>query len=87
MTLAYSTGAYLDTISQGIENLRTGSSLATANLAVVHPGTWGAIVRQKDGNSRYLLNPDPSHEEANQVWGRYLADHGGNRRHNAAVGH
>jgi HK97 family phage major capsid protein len=69
LTLAYVTGAYLDTFSQAIENLRVGSSLAVANLIVIHPGTMGAIYRQKDGQSRYLLNPDPSREEANQIWG------------------
>jgi HK97 family phage major capsid protein len=69
LTLAYTTGAYLDTISQGIENLRTGSALATARLAVVHPGTWGAIHRQRDGQSRYLLSPDPQRDQAMNVWG------------------
>jgi HK97 family phage major capsid protein len=68
-TLAYTTGAYLDTFSQGIENVRTGSALATANLIVVHPGTFGAIRRQKDGQSRYLLNPEPSRPEADNIWG------------------
>jgi HK97 family phage major capsid protein len=69
LTLAYSTGAYLDTFSQGFENLRTGSALAEADVIVIHPGTFGAIRRQKDAQSRYLLNPDPSREEANNMWG------------------
>jgi HK97 family phage major capsid protein len=69
LTLAYTTGAYLDTFSQAIENLRVGSALAEANLIVMHPGTFGAIRRQKDGQSRYLLNPDPARDEANNIWG------------------
>src|SRR6516164_9313203 len=69
LTLAYSTGNYLDTFSQGIENLRTGSALATANLIVIHPGTFGAVRRQKDGQNRYILNPDPEMDQANQIWG------------------
>jgi HK97 family phage major capsid protein len=69
LTLAYSTGSYLDTFSQAIENLRVGSALADADLIVMHPGTFGAIRRQKDGQSRYLLNPDPTRDEANNIWG------------------
>jgi HK97 family phage major capsid protein len=69
LTLAYSTGNYLDTFSQGIENLRTGSALATANLIVIHPGTFGAVRRQKDAQNRYILNPDPEIDQAGQIWG------------------
>jgi HK97 family phage major capsid protein len=69
LTLAYSTGNYLDTFSQGIENLRTGSALATANLIVIHPGTFGAVRRQKDAQNRFILNPDPELNQANQIWG------------------
>jgi HK97 family phage major capsid protein len=69
LTLAYSTGNYLDTFSQGIENLRVGSALATANLIVIHPGTFGAVRRQKDAQNRYILNPDPELNQANQIWG------------------
>jgi HK97 family phage major capsid protein len=69
LTLAYSTGNYLDTFSQGIENLRVGSALATANLIVIHPGTFGAVRRQKDAQNRYILNPDPELSQANQIWG------------------
>ncbi|POX92233.1 phage major capsid protein [Mycobacterium kansasii] len=69
LTLAYSTGNYLDTFSQAIENLRTGSALAEADLIVIHPGTFGAVRRQKDGQNRYLLNPDPQRDEAHTLWG------------------
>jgi HK97 family phage major capsid protein len=69
LTLAYSTGNYLDIFSQGIENLRTGSALATASLIVIHPGTLGAVLRQKDTQNRYLVAPDPSREQNHNIWG------------------
>lgn len=69
LTLAYTTGAYLDVFSQGIENLRTGSSLAVANLIVIHPGTFGAVKRQKDSQNRYLLAPDPQDGQVSDIWG------------------
>jgi HK97 family phage major capsid protein len=69
LTLAYTTGAYLDTFSQGIENLRTGSSLAEADIIVMHPGTFGAVKRQKDSQNRYLLQPDPQRDNINNIWG------------------
>jgi len=69
LALAYTTGSYLDTFSQAIENLRVGSALAEADLIVINPATFGAVRRQKDAQNRYLLNPDPSREEANNMWG------------------
>ncbi|CAM5737122.1 hypothetical protein MAUB1S_01793 [Mycolicibacterium aubagnense] len=69
LTLAYSSGTYLDAFSQAIENLRVGSALAEANLIVMHPGTFGAVRRQKDSQGRYLPNPDPTANEANSIWG------------------
>lgn len=69
LTLTYSAGTYLDAFSQAIENLRVGSALAEASLIVMHPGTFGAVRRQKDSQGRYLLNPDPTANEANSIWG------------------
>jgi len=69
LTLAYSTGAYLDIFSQAIENLRVGASLAVADLIVMHPGTFGAVKRQKDSQNRYLLSPDPTRDGINNIWG------------------
>jgi HK97 family phage major capsid protein len=69
LTLAYSTGAYLDVFSQGVENLRTGTSLAVADLIVMHPGTFGAVKRQKDSSNRYLLVPDPTDGQISDIWG------------------
>jgi HK97 family phage major capsid protein len=68
-TLAYSTGNYLDTFSLGIESLRTGSALAVCDLIVINPGTFGAVRRQHDAQGRYILNPDPELDQANQIWG------------------
>jgi len=59
----------LDAIEIAISKLRTGSSLAEANLLVLNPGTWSAIRRTKDLQDRYLVNPDPTQGAGNQLWG------------------
>jgi HK97 family phage major capsid protein len=59
----------LDAIEMSIAVLRVGAALATANLLVLHPTTWSAIRRSKDGQDRYLATADPTTDEANSVWG------------------
>jgi HK97 family phage major capsid protein len=59
----------IDAIEMGIEALRTGASLATPDLCVLHPSTWSAIRRTKDTLGRYLLSADPTTEEADSIWG------------------
>ncbi len=59
----------IDHIEQAIAMLRTGPALAVANLLVLHPTSWSALRRTKDGFDRYLVGPDPTADEANQIWG------------------
>jgi HK97 family phage major capsid protein len=58
-----------DDIEEAIAELRSGPSLATADLLVVSPTTWSSIRREKDGMERYYVAPDPSVGEVNTVWG------------------
>ena len=58
-----------DDIEIGISKLRTGPSLATADLLIMNPASWSAIRRQKDADGRYLVAPDPTSSEANTAWG------------------
>jgi HK97 family phage major capsid protein len=59
----------IDHIEQSIAELRVGSSLAEADLAIFHPSTWSAIRRTKDAQERYLVSADPSVGEVNAIWG------------------
>ena len=58
-----------DDLEIAINKLRVGSSLAAADLLILHPSTWSAIGRQKDADGRYLVSPDPSAGEVNSAWG------------------
>jgi HK97 family phage major capsid protein len=51
-----------------IAALRVGSSLAEANLLVLHPSTWSALRRLKDTQGRYLVNPDPTASDGQRLW-------------------
>ena len=59
----------LDHIELAITELRVGIALAVADLLVLHPSTWSSIRRTKDLQDRYLVAPDPTRDEANQLWG------------------
>ncbi|WP_322860108.1 phage major capsid protein [Mycobacterium europaeum] len=59
----------LDDVEQSIAIMRTGAALAEPNLFVLHPNTWSAMRRTKDGYGRYLVAADPTKDEANQLWG------------------
>src|SRR5262249_53593675 len=39
------------------------------DLILMHPETWAAIRVQKDSYGRFLIDPDPSVEQANTVFG------------------
>ncbi|BBZ74156.1 hypothetical protein MPRS_52490 [Mycobacterium paraseoulense] len=69
LTATIGTDTALDAVEKEIASLRTGAALAEANLVVMHPSTFCAVRRSKDSQGRYLLNADPSAEQANQVWG------------------
>lgn len=60
---------YLDAIEESIEELRSGPSLAVADLLVVSPTSWSALRRVKDDLHRYILSPDPTAAEAQTLWG------------------
>jgi HK97 family phage major capsid protein len=68
LTHAVTTETGLDAIEIGIAALRTGSSLAVANLLVLHPNTWSALRRTKDSQGRYLVNPDPTAADGQRIW-------------------
>lgn len=59
----------LDGIEAAIAVLRTGPALAEADLLVLHPTTWSAIRRSKDSLGRYLVQADPTQDQAESVWG------------------
>ena len=59
----------LDSIEIAIAEMRIGPALATPNLLVLAPNTWSAMRRIKDGQNRYLVAPDPTTDEAQQLWG------------------
>jgi HK97 family phage major capsid protein len=57
----------IDHIEESNAELRVGSSLAEADLAIFHPSTWSAIRRTKDNQERYLVQADPSVGEVNTI--------------------
>lgn len=59
----------LDAVEMSVAQLRTGPSLCEPDLLVLHPTTWSAIRRQKDGYQRYMVAPDPTQDEAQSLWG------------------
>jgi HK97 family phage major capsid protein len=59
----------LDAIEQAIEQMRSGPALAEPDLFITSPSSWSALRRTKDDLHRYILSPDPTREEANQLWG------------------
>ena len=69
LTHAVGTDTPLDAVEISIAAMRTGSSLAEANLLVLHPNTWSALRRTKDSQGRYLVDPDPTNAAGNQLWG------------------
>jgi HK97 family phage major capsid protein len=61
--------AFLDVIEESIEQLRSGPALAERNLCVTSPSTFSALRRIKDDLHRYILAPDPTQDEAMNLWG------------------
>ena len=59
----------LDAIESAISALRCGAALATADLLVLHPGTWSAVRRSKDEILRYLAVDNPLQGTASTCWG------------------
>jgi HK97 family phage major capsid protein len=51
----------LDCIRKAMNDLRTGSAFADANLMITHPNTWADLQLQKSTTGTYLLSPnDPN---------------------------
>jgi len=69
LTRALGTDTPLDAVEQSINDLRVGSAFAVADLLVMHPTTRSKLRRQKDGYGRYLINPDPTVDEADALFG------------------
>jgi len=63
-----STDAALDTIEQGITDLRNGPSLCEPDAILINPSTWSAIRRTKNTLGNYILG-DPGQTTVNDVWG------------------
>jgi hypothetical protein len=59
----------LDAIEQAIEQTRSGPAPAEPGLLITSPSSWSAPRRIKDDLHRYTSSPDPTREEANQLWG------------------
>jgi HK97 family phage major capsid protein len=59
----------LDAIEKAIAKLRVGSALAVPDLIVLHPTTWSAIRRTKDQYGRWMINPVPTRDQANELFG------------------
>jgi HK97 family phage major capsid protein len=58
-----------DAIEKSIAKLRTGPALATPDIFVLSPTTWSAIRRVKDSYGRFMAQPDPTEDQANEVFG------------------
>ncbi len=59
----------LDSFEKAIAELRTGPALAVPDLAVLNPTTWSAIRRIKDQYGRFMIAPDPTTDQASELWG------------------
>lgn len=58
-----------DAIEKSIAELRTGPALAVPDLLVLNPSTWSSIRRVKDSYGRFMAQPDPTKDQANEVFG------------------
>jgi HK97 family phage major capsid protein len=59
----------LDCVALAINDLRVGPAYARADLVAMHPGTFSYLRRQKSTQGQYLLETDPTEQEANSIWG------------------
>lgn len=69
LTRAVASDTTLDAMDQAINDLRVGPSYCEPTLIVLNPSDFSKIRRSKDSQGRYLLNADPSAEEAKNIWG------------------
>lgn len=59
----------LDSIEKAIAEMRVGPALAVPDLIVLNPTTWSAIRRIKDAYGHFMVQPDPTAGQANELWG------------------
>lgn len=59
----------LDALEEAFTDLRTGPAFCPASSVVLHPADWSKLRRTKDTQGRYLVNPDPTADAANSLWG------------------
>jgi len=50
-----------------IEQIRSGPAPAQPDLFIMSPSSWSALRTINDDLHRYILSPDPTREEANQL--------------------
>jgi HK97 family phage major capsid protein len=62
------TDTTLDTIEEGISDLRNGPSFCEPDVLIAHPLTWSAVRRTKNTLGNYVLG-DPGQTTVNDVWG------------------
>jgi hypothetical protein len=62
------TSVALDTIEQGITDLRNGPSLCEPDAIIINPSTWSSIRRTKNTLGNYILG-DPGQVTVSDVWG------------------
>lgn len=60
----------LDTLDLAETDLRNGPAFAQLEAWVMHPTTFSKTRRTKDGQGRYVLNPDPTGQGAQTLWGK-----------------
>ena len=60
--------AAIDTLEQGITDLRNGPSFCEPDAIIIHPSTWSSIRRTKNTLGNYILG-DPGQVTVNDVWG------------------
>ena len=58
----------LDSVEIAIAALRSGPALAVPDLFVLHPNTFSALRRIKDAYGRFILEADPTQEQASSIW-------------------
>ena len=61
-------GTALDTIEQGITDLRNGPSYCEPDAIIINPSTWSGIRRTKNTLGNYILG-DPGQTTVSDVWG------------------
>jgi HK97 family phage major capsid protein len=59
----------LDSVEKAIAELRVGPALAVPDLFVLNPSTWSTIRRIKDGFGHFMVQPDPTSDQASELWG------------------